>query len=145
MVVKTQSWIELWNSDWVVYFVYLRYIFFKKNFLFFKLFTYKHAQRKVVRNFLVNSSKLPMKLQNSNKNCCSCRQKKYKQTWQSGGILNWYSQKKNVYQQFTSYTSAVRKSVGDAFSGHLETWISKNFPLLSTLRIPHGDSELSKL
>ena len=35
-----------------------------------------------------------MKLQNSNKNCCSCRQRKYKQTWQNGGILSWYSQKK---------------------------------------------------
>ena len=62
----------------------------------------------------------------------------------------WYSQlifieKNHFYQQCTSYASAVRKSVGNAFSGNLETRISFSPPSLFTLGIPHGDTGLSKL
>ena len=63
-------------------------------------------------------------------------------------MIEWrYSQltitKKNI--MLISFPSSVRKSVGNKFSGNLETYISKKFPSLSTLEIPHGDSELSKL
>ena len=51
----------------------------------------------------------------------------------------WYSQlifieKNHFYQQCTSYASAVRKSVGNAFSGDLETRISIFFPFAVRLR-----------
>ena len=36
-----------------------------------------------------------------------------------------FIERNNVYQQCTSYTSAVSKSVGNAFSGNLQTWILK--------------------
>ena len=52
--------------------------------------------------------------------------------------------KNHVYQRCTSYASAVRKSVGNAFSGGLETWVSKMFPSVFTMGITHGDSELSR-
>ena len=35
-----------------------------------------------------------------------------------------------------------QKEVRNVFSSNLETWISKIFPLLSILGIPHGDCEL---
>ena len=62
----------------------------------------------------------------------------------------WYSQlifieKNHFYQQCTSYASAVRKSVGNAFSGSLETWTLQIFPSILSLGIPYGESELSKL
>ena len=52
--------------------------------------------------------------------------------------------KNHVYQWCTSYASAFKKSVGNAFFGNLETWISKKFSSMSTMRIPHVDSELRK-
>ena len=51
--------------------------------------------------------------------------------------IHW--KKNHVHQQCTSYASAVRNSVGNAFFGNLVTWISSIFHLLSTLGLPHGD------
>ena len=63
---------------------------------------------------------------------------------QNGGTLHWYSLKKCLSKMYKLCFS-IRKSIGNEFSGNLEPWISKYFPSLSTLGIPHGDSELSKL
>ena len=64
---------------------------------------------------------------------CHWRQKKYKQTWQNGVFSTDIHWKKIM---FTNYAFAVRKSVRNAFSDFLETWILKFFPSLSTLGIP---------
>ena len=59
----------------------------------------------------------------------------YKQTWQNGGILNWYSLKKclsTLYKPW--YVSAVRKSVGNAF--HKENIFLMNLLLKSDSHCP---------
>ena len=64
---------------------------------------------------------------------CHWRQKKYKQTWQNGVFSTDIHWKKIM---FTNYAFAVRKSVRNAFSDFLETWILNFFSSLSTLKIP---------
>ena len=49
-----------------------------------------------------------------------------------------------VDKWYTRYASVVKKSVGNAFSSKLDTYISKNFALIPTMEKPHRDSELSK-
>ena len=45
---------------------------------------------------------------------------------------------------YTKYASVVKKSLGNAFSSKLDTYISKKFALIPTMEKPHRDSGLSK-
>ena len=53
-----------------------------------------------------------------------------------------FTEKNHIYQQCTSYTSAVRKCVENVFSGNLKTQISF-FPFQFTLGILHETVNLA--
>ena len=129
MAVKTLSWFKLWNSIYSCVF-----FCFEKSLKDFTLYSpilltlwFSYLQIPIKESCMYVSChsffKTPHKSLKFQQTLLLLHiKKKYKQTWQNESILKWYSWKKiNVYQQCTSCASAVRKSVGNTFSGNLET------------------------
>ena len=125
------------------------FFFFFSHFSFFILFTYslhtlwprylqtciKGSCISFLSTFLQNyswNSKIPSK-------SAASAEKKCKQQWQNGGILNWYSprKKKHFYQQFPGYASTVRKSVMH-FQAIWKLEFQFFFLRYLPLGIPHG-------
>ena len=118
------------------------FFFFFSHFSFFILFTnslhtlwprylqtcIKGSCISFLSTFLQNyswNSKIPSK-------SAASAEKKCKQQWQNGGILNWYSPRKKTLLSTISRLCFHSQKKCHAFSSNLETWISIFFPSLST-------------